>query len=203
VTGRERGRALLAFALLLGTAVSCGKSGGSATALALSGGDDTAGPAHPEPMDAREADLWAHAKDGDDEDRMRLFDRIGCTGLRERAEDPQLRPTAIRAMAYCSDFSELPWLAGVGSSSTDASALDALQTVVDLAARPRRATDPEDAAELGEGCRTLLSFARQASGPRARRVVAIRGLRMLADRGCLKPGDIPNDLDAVAKSPAP
>lgn len=174
---------------------ACGKREGSASALALSGGETAADEAHPEPMGPREADAWAHAKDGDDEDRMRLADLVGCVGLRERGGDAQWRATAVHAMAYCGDFSELPWLVSFGTGS-DPLAVDALQTVVDLAARPRRATDPEDAEELGEGCRALLTFARDTHGPKARRVVAVRALRMLSERGCVKGADIPTDLDA-------
>jgi hypothetical protein len=178
------------------TTTACGKREGSPSALALAGGENATEEAHPEPMEPREADAWAHAKDGDDEDRMRLVDLVGCTGLRERAGDPQWRATAIHAMAFCGDFSELPWLVSLGTGGSDPLALDALQSVVDLAARPRRATDPEDAEELGEGCRALLGFARDAHGPKPRRVVAVRALRMLSERGCVKAADVPTDLDA-------
>jgi hypothetical protein len=186
----------LAIACTIAAVSACGKREGSPSALALSGGENATEEAHPEPMDVREADAWAHAKDGDDEDRMRLADLAGCTGLRERGSDPQWRATAIHAMAFCGDFSELPWLVSLGTGGADPLALDALQSVVDLAARPRRATDPEDAEELGEGCRALLAFARDAHGPKPRRVVAVRALRMLSERGCVKAADVPTDLDA-------
>jgi hypothetical protein len=127
---------------------------------------------------------------------MRLADQIGCDVLRVRASDAALRPTAIRAMAFCRDFSELPWLADVATSAGDAEAILALEAIVQQAARGRRSTDPEDATELGEGCRSLLKLARAAGRPRPRRVRAVRALRMLADRGCVKRSDIPSDLDA-------
>ena len=195
---------VLPIALVCGLlAVACGKREGSPSALALSGGDNAPEEARPEPMDPREADAWAHAKDGDDEDRMRLADLIGCVGLRERAGDPQWRATAIHAMAFCSDFSELPWLVSLGTGGSDPLAVDALQTALDLAARSRRATDAEDAQELGEGGRALLAFARDVHGPKGKRVVAVRALRMLAERGCVKAGDIPTDLDAKSTADAP
>jgi hypothetical protein len=128
-------------------------------------------------------------------DAIRLADLVGCTGLRERAGAAALRSTAIRAMAYCHDFSELPWLADVGAHGSDGDALGALDAVVDQAARVRRATDPEDADELHTGCAALLDLARAADRPAPRRVRAIRALRMLADRGCVKRADIPADLD--------
>jgi hypothetical protein len=147
-------------------------------------------------MDPMEAEAWARAQSGADEDRMRLADLVGCEGLRERADVPAQRSIAIRAMHFCSDFSELPWLASVAASGRDDEAADALDAIVDQAARPRRPTDPEDAQELFAGCQSLLDLSRSSGQPRARRVVAVRALRMLSDRGCVKRADIPSDLDA-------
>jgi hypothetical protein len=149
-------------------------------------------------MDGREAVEWAaaSAKEVDPEELARLADLVGCEGLREHGDDPTLRPTAIRAMQFCRDFSELPWLAQVGATGTDDDARAALDAVVALAARPRRATDPEDADELHVGCGALLDLARGVERPKERRVRAIRALRMLTDRGCVKKADIPTDLDA-------
>jgi hypothetical protein len=50
--------------------------------------------------------------------------------------------------------------------------------------------------ELGEGCRALLELSRSSSQPRPRRVAAVRALRMLSERGCVKRSDIPSDFDA-------
>jgi hypothetical protein len=150
------------------------------------------------PMDAREASLWtaAGAKDADPEDLARLADLVGGTGLRERADDATRRMTALRAMQYCGDFSELPWLAEVATTGKDDEARAALDSAVELAARPRRATDPEDADELHTGCGALLELAKGVERPKERRVGAIRALRMLVDRGCVKKADIPTELDA-------
>jgi hypothetical protein len=146
-------------------------------------------------MDDREAEDWARAQDGGDDDAIRLADRLGCSGLRERAASARLRATALRAMADCRDFTELPWLAEVAAGPNEADAVAALDAVVEQAARPRRPTDPEDAEELHDGCGALLALARAADKPAPRRVRAIRALRMLADRGCVKREDIPTDLD--------
>ncbi len=175
---------------------SAPSSGGSAAARdsreADAAADDDAG----EPMGAREGEAWARAQDGgDDDDELRLADLVGCTGLRERAEDARLRRTAVRAMAHCPDFSELPWLAALGAHGADGEALEALDSIVQQAARVRRATDPEDADELHDGCGALLALARTTDAPAPRRVRAIRALRMLSDRGCVKRADIPADLD--------
>jgi hypothetical protein len=172
-----------------------GAGGADAATGATPAGGDDAGAA---PMDAREAAAWTAAgmKDADAEELVRLADLVGCVGLRERADDPERRMTALRAMPYCGDFSELPWLAQVGTTGKDDEARAALDAVVDLAARPRRATDPEDADELHVGCGALLDLAKGVERPKERRVLAIRALRMLVDRGCVKKADIPTDLDA-------
>jgi hypothetical protein len=178
------------------TAAPASSSSGSAAALAADAAaaavdDDGGGP-----MDAREAQAWLRAQDGGDDDELRLADLVGCAGLRERAATPSLRATALRATAYCRDFSELPWLADVGAHGSDAEALTVLDAIVDQAARVRRATDPEDADELHTGCAALLDLAKATDRPAPRRVRAIRALRMLSDRGCVKRADIPTDLDA-------
>ncbi|HEX3345129.1 MAG TPA: hypothetical protein VHS09_11185 [Polyangiaceae bacterium] len=172
-----------------------GAGGGDAGAAATAAGTDDAGAA---PMDAREAMAWtaATAKDADADDLARLADLVGCEGLRERSDDASRRLTALRAAQFCRDFSELPWLAEVAASGTDEEARAALDAAVELAARPRRATDPDDADELHVGCGALLDLARGPERPRERRVLAIRALRMLVDRGCVKKTDIPTDLDA-------
>jgi hypothetical protein len=195
---------LLIFLLILFVS-ACGK-GKATTAAAPSASSATSGVdagAAAEgddgalPMGAREVAQWAAAKEGDPEELMRLADLVTCTGLHERSvQQPELRPTALAAATYCRDFSELPWLAQVGTEGSDAEARAALDAIVDLAARPRRSVDPEDADELHTGCATLLTLARTPDRPRDRRVLAIRALRMLADYGCVKRPDIPTDLDA-------
>ncbi|HEY1693167.1 MAG TPA: hypothetical protein VGG39_13455 [Polyangiaceae bacterium] len=184
----------------------CGKGGGpsastpSASAAGESdgasfvvGAGDDAGPG---PMDAREKAQWAAAKEGEPEELGRLVGLVGCEGLRERAETAELRVTALEAMAYCPDFGELPWLAQVGTTGKDDEAKLALEAAVELAARPRRSTDPEDAEELHAGCGALLELAKTKEAARDRRVLAVRALRMLAERGCVKRADIPTDVDA-------
>jgi hypothetical protein len=142
-------------------------------------------------MDAKEADAWEHAKSGDEAEEARLVDLIGCEGVRARADDDALRPTALRAMRTCPDFSELPWLADVASSGSDAEAALALDAITQQAARRRRPVDPEDALELGQGCRALLDVARSPRQPPVRRSRAVGALHMLAERGCVKRADIP------------
>ena len=145
-------------------------------------------------------ELWARARGGDADDLARLADREGESGLAGRGErDPAARLTAIRAMAYAPEpgaFAGLPFLAEAARAPDEAQAEAALESAIDLAARPRRAIDPEDAAEMKEGCDMLLALANDPKAVRVRRVNAIRALRMLADRGCVDPHALPTDLDA-------
>ena len=145
-------------------------------------------------------DLWTRAKAGDADDLARLADREGASGLVARAsEDAAWRLAAIRAMAFVDDpgaFEALPSLARAARTGDDAEAMAALESAGDLASRPRRAVDPEDAAELREGCDLLLALAKDTQAPRPRRIASVRALRMLADRGCVKVADLPTDLDA-------
>jgi len=174
-------------------AVAPSASGGgapSASASAASSAETDA-----EPMDPRDADLWARAADGGDEDLARLADREGSVGLVERGADPARRMTAIRALAYVHDFVALPWLAEIAEGKDDGEALAALDSIVDVASQPRRAVDPEDGAEVRAGCDRLLSLAKAEKANRDRRIVAIRAIRMMMDRGCAKADDVPTELD--------
>jgi hypothetical protein len=182
-------------------AVHCSKStgakdvdAGEAGLVAAPPGDEDA--AGDVPMGERERAAWSDADGGDPAEVLRLVDLVGCAGLRGRASAPELRIVAVKAMRYCPDFSELPWLADLAQNGSDDVAMEALDTVIDQAARPRRAVDPEDADELHAGCAALLSLARSADRPRPRRIGAVRALRMLADRGCVQRADIPTDVDA-------
>ncbi|MBV9945613.1 MAG: hypothetical protein JOZ69_02070 [Myxococcales bacterium] len=188
--------AAIATAPWTAPAIGCGKkTSRAAPSSSEADPDPEPDPERPDasgPMDAREAAEWAAAVDaGEPEELARLADLVGCRGLRERAGQAALRSTALQAMRYCPDFSELPWLARVAAEGSDADARAALEAADLLAARPRRATDPEDAAELHAGCAALLALARDEDQPRERRLLSIRALRMLADRGCVTLQDVP------------
>lgn len=196
-----RATALTAWVAL--AAVHCGRTTSpnapastSAASAAASGPGVQAAEDDAGPMDERERQAWTEAEAGEPQELMRLTDRVGCETLQERASDPSRRAAAIRAMAYCPDFMQLPWLAEVAVAGHDDEAILALQAIVDQAAQPRLSTDPEDADELHEGCGTLLGLARLTERPRARRVIAVSALRMLAERGCVARAEIPTDLDA-------
>jgi len=192
--------AVLAVTLFT-TCGGCGRrspAGGDTTSAQAAGEGDAA----PEDKSAfntaalRDQRMWSHAEDGDQEDLTTLATHEGAIGLVEAADDPELRPTAIRAMAYARGWAQLPFLAKVASGKDDEEARLALDATVALAARPRTAEDPEDASELREGCEALSALARDAKRPRPRRVVAIRALRMMPCPPPKEGEDLPTDLDA-------
>ena len=139
-------------------------------------------------------DLWARAREGEVDDLARLADREGTTGLILRAKDAAFLRTALMAMAYTGDLTGLPWLADTAAGPDEGDANAALASAAELASNPRRSVDPEDALEVRDGCDKLVLLAKDTVRSRARRVGALRALRMLSDRGCA-PADLPTDTD--------
>lgn len=188
--------ALGAGVLALATFAACG-------ACARRAPEDTAAATSPEDLprppaeDAaalRPAVLWASAKAGEAEDLATLAAHEGAAGLVEAAAEPELRSTALRAMAYARGWAHVPFLARTGAGKDDEEARVALDTIVELANRVRTAEEPEDADELQEGCEALGRLAADRARPRARRVSAVRALRLLP---CPPGGEaLPSDLDA-------
>jgi hypothetical protein len=186
--------AALALVLLV---VACDRGKPASTGDA-SAATDADGGSDPAPVVERTPDveqLWTEAKDGDDDALARLAVREGPAGLVERAGVVALRPTALRALGHTEGWVGLPTLAAAAKGDPEELATFAVQSASMLAARKRRQVDPEDAAELREGCDVLLAAAKDATRPRPVRVGAVRALRMLLDRGCAKASDIPADVD--------
>jgi len=140
-------------------------------------------------------ELWARAKDGEDDELARLAAAEGEHGLEERATSGAHRLTALRAMAFSPGFSSLPVLGAAAKSGTADEARAAVDSADAIAARKRAQVDPEDHDELMSGCAALLEAAKDASRPRPVRVGAVRALRMLADYGCVAQDAIPKDVD--------
>ena len=160
-------------------------------------------PARPPEIDA----LWVRAKEaaspdaGEDADTLaddlaRLARREGVAGLIERGAHPTWRNVAAQAMGYTDGFSAMAWLGEVAAGPDDPDATSALESAVMLASQRRHQVDADDEEELHAGCDKLLALAKDVKAPRRRRVLAVRALRMLTDKGCAKPSDIPNDVDA-------
>ena len=184
----------------LATFAACGgcgrrSPGGAGTTAALSTSNGTDAGRSVLDVDAaalRDPLLWSNAKDGDVEDLATLAAHEGAAGLAEAMSEPELRKVALRAMGYARGWSQLPVLAKAASGKDDEEARLALDSTVELATRPRRSEDPEDAGELREGCEALGVLARDTARPRGRRVAALRSLRMMP---CPKL-ELPDDLDA-------
>jgi hypothetical protein len=150
----------------------------------------------PDAAALRDPLLWGNAKGGEEEDLTTLATHEGAAGLLEAAGDPELRPVAIRAMGYARGWAQLPYLARAAGGKEDEEAQLALAAIVELAVRPRTAEDPEDADELQEGCKALLAMAREPKNARARRVPAVRALRMLPCPPAKEGEGIPADVDS-------
>lgn len=197
-------RAAPAAALVvLVAAVACGGQGGCRTcgapAAADAGALDVvdAGLAGVVPGEPDGGGLWVLAAAGDPDDLAALAREEGAAGLAEHAEAaPARRATALAALAYVDDLGGVPYLARRLDEGPDAEAVAAGASLVDAAARPRTARAPEEAEELVAACGRLLALARDAKRPRPRRVAAVRALRMLAERGCVRREDVPGDVDA-------
>jgi hypothetical protein len=129
------------------------------------------------------------------EDLATLASQEGALGLVEGAGEPALRVTALRAMAFARGWAHLPFLVTTAAGDNEDEARLALASVVELAARPRRSEDPEDADELREGCDKLGALARAVGAQKARRLAALRALRMMPCPA-FDGGALPTDLDA-------
>lgn len=172
-------------------AASGGPSGSAGvTAKAAGSGGAATGPgAEAAALDAL---LWAHAKDGDEEDLAALATHVGAAGLAAAGEDPERRATALLAAPRARGYAHVAWLATVASAAGDDDARLALAALGDLGARVRRAEEHEDEEELAEGCAKLAALAKDESRPRERRIAAVRAARTLP----CPTVELPTTLDA-------
>lgn len=196
------GATVLFVALVFATCSACRRGTGktdatvaSAATPRLSASTKAAVRGAAEGAGADEPILWQHARLGDAENLSILAHYEGPVGLvRVSDEDPALRPIAIKAMAYVDGWAQLPYLVKAASGANEEEAALAQDSILELATRPRTSVDPEDAEELEEGCKGLLSLAKDTGKSKPRRVNAVRALRMMP---CpMKPEDIPSDVDA-------
>jgi hypothetical protein len=186
------GAAVAAAVALFATCGGCGRSHPNAPGAAASASASSADAAAPPPFGIARDRLWELAKDGEEEDLATLAVHEGAMGLVEGAARQEHRLTAIRAMAYARGWAQLPFLANAALAKDEAEANAALESAIDLAARPRTSEDPEDASELAEGCGKLADLAKAPEREKGRRIMALRALRMMP---CPK-ADLPTDLDA-------
>jgi len=179
------------------TCSACGKSPGAGPTSASGASSApvvsrTSLPAEAGVTAVRDLAMWTAAREGAPEDLASLAAHEGAGGLVEAAAEPELRATSLRAMGFARGWAQLPYLAAAAIEPSDDDARLALDSAIELASRPRRAEDAEDADELRAGCETLGTLARDVARPRDRRIGAIRALRMLP---CPKQ-EIPTELDA-------
>ncbi len=191
------GTGLVAIVITFATCGGCGRSGSTTGPASPTGASGTAEEKNAAPFDAgsrRDHLMWTRAKEGAPEDIATLAVHEGAIGLVEAADDAELRPTALRAMAYAPGWAHLPFLARVAAGKSDEDAKLALESIVELSVRARTAEDPEDAEELATGCKTLAALAKDTAQARARRVPAIRALRMMPCPPEVREG-LPTDVD--------
>jgi hypothetical protein len=178
------------FALMLS---SCGPT--ACAKSAASTGDAAPASSRPDVPSPEVDALWTAAASGEADDLARLADREGAAALAEAGADPNKKLVAIRALAFADGFAGLPFLAQSADDADATQAQAAVDSLDAIAARPRRAVDPEDATEFRAGCTQLVITAKNTAKTRAVRVGIIRALRMWADRRCAAPEEIPIDLD--------
>jgi hypothetical protein len=178
------------FALTLAACgpAACAKS-------AASTGDAAPASSRPDVPSPEVDALWAAAASGAPDDLAHLADREGASSLADAGADPTKKLRAIQALAYADGFAGLPFLAQEADGADATQAQAAVDSIGAIAAKSRRAVDPEDATEFRAGCTQLLTTAKNPSKTRAVRVGILRALRMWADRRCAPPEEIPIDLD--------
>ncbi len=194
---RVAGAMTLGGVLAFAACSACGKGSGSDPNVAPAASSApvvsrTSIPAEAGPVAVRDLAMWTAARGGAPEDLASLATHEGAIGLVEAASEDELRSTALRAMGYARGWAQLPYLATAAGGKSDDDARLALESLIELAARPRRSEDVEDAEELREGCEKLGALARDPARAQGRRIGALRALRMMP---CPKQ-DLPTDLDA-------
>jgi hypothetical protein len=144
-----------------------------------------------------EDELWRRALDGDPVDLARLADREGAGGLLEGLEEGgPIALAALAALPFADDADLAFQRLGEIVRQLDARAIGpVVQAIADMAARPRRQTEPLDPPGLRSCGEALLALAEQKSLAKSVRAPAISALRLLAERGAVNAQKIPTDLD--------
>ena len=185
---------------------------GRVTLLLLSGvlaschGKPDAGDAAPPPSlgaqpvkesELAKDELWRRAQEGDPVDLARLADREGAGGLLEGLEEGgPIGLAALAALPYAHDAdAAYQRLGEIVRQLEPSAAVPVIDTIAQIAARPRRQTEPLDPPGLKSCADALLGLAERKSLAKNVRAPAISALRMLAERGAVNASSIPADLD--------
>jgi hypothetical protein len=142
-------------------------------------------------------ELWHRALEGDPIDLARLADREGAGGLLEGLEEGgPIGLIALAALPFADDADTAYQRLGEIVRQLDPAATGpVVQAIYDMAARPRRQTEPLDPPGMRACAEALMTLAERKSLTKNLRVPAISALRLLAERGAVAPAAIPSDLD--------
>jgi len=142
-------------------------------------------------------ELWRRALEGDPADLARLADREGAGGLLEGLEEGgPIGLAALAALPWADDADAAYQRLGEIVRQLDPTAtLPVVQAIVDMAARPRRQTEPLDPPGLRSCAEALLTLAEKKSLAKSVRAPAISALRLLVEKGAVSAASIPTDLD--------
>jgi hypothetical protein len=142
-------------------------------------------------------ELWRRAQEGDPVDLARLADREGAGGLLEGLEEGgPIGLAALAALPYAHDAdAAYQRLGEIVRQLEPSAAVPVIDTIAQIAARPRRQTEPLDPPGLKSCADALLGLAERKSLAKNVRAPTISALRMLAERGAVNASSIPADLD--------
>ncbi len=203
---------VLLGAALFGALSACGKPSAQTTPPGTAGlfsdPDDSAHPRGDSPkpekkyeLDAHGKELLARVKEGDDADVIRFATHVGAGGLIELSRADDTRALSLAAMEHAPGFSCAALLAETAREGKDDDARIALRSLHGIAARPRRAEDLEDGAELAYACDTLLGVSKDEQ-KKERADLATSVLRMLSAYGCAAPeGRVPGANQGTTSTP--
>jgi hypothetical protein len=151
----------------------------------------------PKESERAKDELWRRGLEGDPLDLARLADREGAGGLLEGLEEGgPIGLTALAALPWADDAEAAYQRLGEIVRQLDPTATGpVVQAIVDMAARPRRQTEPLDPPGLRSCAEALLALAERKSLAKSVRAPAISALRLLAERGAASAAAIPTDLD--------
>lgn len=142
-------------------------------------------------------DLWRRAMEGDPLDLARLADREGAGGLLEGLEEGgPIALAALAALPFAHDADAAYQRLGEIVRQLDPASMGpVVETILYMAAGPRRQAEPLDPPGMRSCAEALLAVAEKKSVAKNVRAPAISALRLLAERGAVNVSAIPTDLD--------
>lgn len=183
-----RGAALVFLAV-----ASCGSCDTAPAPVRDAGLPASASAPVPIPTTTSSVGPWAAASGGDELATLRLAELHTAPELLAIARGGPQADVALRALTRSED-AELV-LAGLVELARGARGERALETLVAIAARPPRSTEPLDPDALRACIDGLDALSRDENAPRSRRVLAVNALRGFARAGYLDARRITTALD--------